>query len=215
MHWVYYVGKFSVRVLLFLLTRWRVTGRENVPRQGSLLVVANPLNLADPPVVGVSLGRKAMFMAKEELFRSGFSRYFVRNFGAFPVRRGGLDRKALQQAQQCLEKGLALVMFPEGRRSKAARLQPGFFGSALIALRNGVPILPVGISGTENIRGVTWWLKRPRITVNIGQPFYLPKVDGKLNKAELARHTASIMAHIAELLPGEYRASSTGKEPKL
>ncbi len=208
MHWFHYAGKFLVRVLLFLLTRWRVMGRENVPRQGGLLVVANHLNLADPPIVSVSLGRKAIFMAKEELFHSRFSAYFVRNFGAFPVRRGGLDRKALHQAQRSLEKGLALVMFPEGRRSKTARLQSGFFGSALIVSRIGVPVIPVGISGTENIRGAAWWLKRPRITVNIGPPFHLPAVSSRLTrKAELAQHTDAIMAHIAELLPPEYRES--------
>ena len=68
-------------------------------RHGSLLIVSNHLNLADPPILGASIYRKALFMAKEELFRSGFSSYIVRNFGAFPVRRGGLDRKALNQAK--------------------------------------------------------------------------------------------------------------------
>jgi len=203
--WVYYVGSVLVRVLLLLLTRWQVKGKENIPSQGPLLVVVNHLNLADPPIIGVSLGRKAMFMAKEELFRSKFSSYFVGGFGAFPVHRGRLDRKALRQAERVLTEGLALVMFPEATRSKNAQLQPAFPGSALVALRSGAPILPVGISGTEKIKGTAWWLHRPQLTVNIGHPFRLPAINGKLSKVELAGFTGFIMGHIAELLPAEYQ----------
>ena len=207
MPWFYYVGRLVVRMLLLLLTRWRVKGRENVPSQGSLLVVANHLNLADPPLLAVSLGRKAIFMAKEELFRFRLSGYFIHGFGAFPVHRGQLDRKALRQAGQVLGEGLALVMFPEATRSKSAQLQPAFSGSALIALRSGVPILPIGITGTERIKGVAWLLRRPRITVNIGQPFHLPPAGSKLTKVELVRLTDYMMGRIAELLPREYRGN--------
>ncbi len=205
MPWFYYVGRLVVRMLLLLLTRWRVKGRENVPSQGSLLVVANHLNLADPPLLAVSLGRKAIFMAKEELFRFRLSGYFIHGFGAFPVHRRQLDRKALRQAGQVLGEGLALVMFPEATRSKSAQLQPAFSGSALIALRSGVPILPIGITGTERIKGVAWLLHRPEITVNIGHPFHLPPASSKLTKVELTKLTNYMMGRIAELLPPEYR----------
>ncbi len=194
-------------MLLLLLTRWRVKGRENVPSQGPLLVVANHLNLADPPLLSVSLGRKVVFMAKEELFRVRFLGYFMRGFGAFPVHRGQLDRKALRQAAQLLANGMALVTFPEGTRSKNAQLQPAFSGSALIALRSGVPILPIGITGTERIKGVAWLLRRPEITVNIGHPFHLPPASSKLTKVELAKLTNYMMGRIAELLPREYRGN--------
>lgn len=210
MPWFYYMGRLIMRMLLLLLTRYQVKGRENVPKQGPLLVVANHINLADPPLVGVSLGRKAMFMAKEELFRSKFSAYFVRGFGSFPVRRGRVDKRALLQAEEVLEQGLALIMFPEGKRSRNAQLQPASYGSALIAARNGVPILPVGISGTEKIRGFAWLLRRPRIRVNIGQPFYLPPADSETKKAKLAEFTDYIMERIAELLPQEYRGNYGG-----
>jgi len=210
----YYVGRLMVRILLPLLTRWQVKGRENIPSQGPLLVVANHLNLADPPIVGVSLSRKAIFMAKEELFRSRFSRCFISSFGVFPVHRGQMDRQALRRADKVLTDGLALVMFPEGTRSQNAQLQPAFPGSALIALRIGAPILPVGISGTERIKGLAWMLRRPRITVNIGQPFYLPAVNGKVTRLELAELANLIMGHIAELLPPAYRGNYTIKETK-
>lgn len=212
MPWFYYVSRVIVRTFFILLTRWQVRGRENVPSQGPVLVVSNHLNLTDPPLLGISLGRKVIFMAKEELFRSRLSSYFMRGFGAFPVRRGQLDKKTLRQAQQVLAEGLALVMFPEGRRSHNAQLQPAFPGSALIAYRHGVPILPVGITGTEKIKGVAWLLRRPQITVNIGHPFYLPPVNSKLTKDELAKLTNGMMEHIAELLPREYRGNYLREE---
>ncbi|MDH5695358.1 MAG: 1-acyl-sn-glycerol-3-phosphate acyltransferase [Dehalococcoidia bacterium] len=211
MPWFYYVGRIIVRTLFILLTRWQIKGRENVPSQGPLLIVANHLNLTDPPLLGVSLGRKVIFMAKEELFRSRFSAYFVSSFGSFPVHRGKLDRKAMRQSEQVLADSLALVMFPEATRSKSGQLQPAFPGSALIALRSGAPILPVGITGTEKIKGMAWILRRPRITVNIGHPFYLPPIGSKLTKEELAEHTDFIMERIAGVLPPEYRGNYAGR----
>ena len=207
MPWFYYVGRVIMRLLLLLLTRWRVRGRENIPAQGALLVIANHLDNVDPPLLGVSLSRKVIFMAKEELFRSRFSSYFVGGFGAFPVHRGQLDREAFRQADQLLAQGLVLVMFPEGKRSKSGQLEPASSGSALIALRSGAPILPVGITGTEKIKGVAWMLRRPVITVNIGHPFHLPPVSSKLTKVELAELTNFIMGRIAELLPPDYRGN--------
>ncbi len=209
--WFYPVARVIVGTVFLLLTRLRVTGRENVPNGGPLLAVANHLNLIDPPLVGLSLGRRAVFMAKKELFRFRFLGYFLRIFGSFPVHRGRLDREALRQATQVLAGGSVLVMFPEGMRSKNAQLRPAFTGSALIALRSGAPILPVGITGTEKIEGASWMLRRPQITVNIGRPFYLPPVNSRPTKAELVKLTNSIMQHIAELLPPEYRGSYAGE----
>ena len=214
MPWFYHIARVVVKTLFTLLTRWQVKGRENVPSQGQLLVVVNHLSLADPPLLGVSLGRKVAFMAKEELFRSRFSAYFIGSLGAFPVHRGKLDREAIRQAKQVLADGMALVMFPEAMRSKNAQLQPAFPGSALLAKHSGVPILPVGITGTERIKGIGLVLRRPHITVNIGHSFYLPPVGGKLTKAELAGQTDFIMERIAELLPPQYRGDFTGKEAR-
>jgi len=151
-------------------------------------------------------------MAKEGLFRYRFSSYFIRSLGAFPVYRKQTDIQAIRQAKQVLAEGLVLALFPEGKRSSNTQLQSALSGSALIAVHSGAPILPVGIIGTEKIKGVSWLLHRPQITVNIGHPFYPPSVNGKLTKVELARLTSYIMDRIAKLLPQEYQGNYTREE---
>jgi len=208
----YEASRVVIRMLLLLLTRWQVKGKENVPSQGPLLIVANHIGSADPVLICAGISRKVAFMAKEELFRSKFFGLFIRSFGAFPVHRGRIDRKAFNQANQLLAEGKALLMFPEGRRSHNLQLQTALLGSALVASRSRALILPVGISGSEKIQGVTWWLSsRPRITVNIGRPFSLPPVHSRLTREELTELTDSIMTHIAELLSPEYRGDYVGQ----
>jgi len=203
-----FIVRVLARVIIFLETRRRVKGIENVPKQGALLIVSNHLTYADQFLISASLNRKVVFMAKEELFLSRVIRPLAWAFGAFPVRRGGImDRQALELANQILDSGQALAMFPEGMRSRTAQLQPAYPGSALIALHNSVPILPIGITGLEHAtKGMLWGLlHRPKVTVNIGRPFYLPPVSDKMTKAELAKLADYIMEHIAELLPPKYR----------
>ena len=166
--WFYYIARFAVRVGFNLSTHLQIKGKENIPKRGPLLIVVNHLNLVDPPLVSVTINRKTMFMAKEELFRHKFFGYFIGSFGAFPVRRNQADMKAMRQALEILADDYALVIFPEATRSANAQLQPAFPGSTLIALRSGAPILPIGITGTEELKGKTWILRRPRVTVNIG-----------------------------------------------
>jgi len=202
---IYSVGRVLVWWLFFLLTRREVKGEENVPLQGPLIIVSNHIHNADPPIVGISFRRRVIFMAKEELFGYRIGAFFLRRFGSFPVNRQRFGRDALRQAQKVLDDGLALVMFPEGKRSLTNQMEKPLPGSALIACRSGAPVLPVGISGTEQVRGISWVFRRPRMTVNIGRPFYLTPGDGKLNRKELAELADSIMLEIAKLLPPEYR----------
>jgi 1-acyl-sn-glycerol-3-phosphate acyltransferase len=208
MRWFYFIAKYLLIGLVPILIRWQVNGGENIPQQGPLLVTSNHIHLVDPPLVALAIRRKAVFMAKEELFRSKIQAYFLQGIGAFPVHRGRMDRKALRDADKVLADGLVLIIFPESTRSSNAKLQQAYSGSALIALRNNVTVLPVAITGTEKVKGPTWWVRRPRITVNIGLPLNLPSVSGKLTKEELSGVTALIMEHIAGLLPSEYRGES-------
>ena len=209
MHWIYRICCPSVKLLLVLLSRWRVTGKENVPREGPVLVVANHMTLIDPPLLSVSLGRYAQIMAKEELFRTRASNYFMSGLGAFPVYRGRLDRQAMRVAERVLADGGALVVFPEGQRSRNRQLQHASAGATLIALRSGVPIVPAGITGTERVSGMWSVLRRPRLTVNFGRPFHLPPVNTRSDRAECTR---CIMEHIAEVLPAEYRGVYARRE---
>jgi 1-acyl-sn-glycerol-3-phosphate acyltransferase len=211
---LYYFWTFMTKLTLRALTRWQVKGKQNVPKKGPLIVVANHLSMADPPVLSASLPRHIVFMAKEELFGRHLLAPLVRSFGAIRVRKNLADRRALTQARQVLSWGVALGMFPEGSRSPDHRLQPAYPGAALLALNTSAPVLPVAITGTEKIKGMGWLL-RPRIEVNIGQPFSLTGNPGRDRRKEIARGTDIIMRHIAELLPPEYRGEHGGDLTQL
>ena len=205
----YHLEYFSISVLSKIILRCRVLGRSNIPQNSACIVVANHVNLLDSPLLGVSLGRRVYFMAKEELFHSRLIGWLVRKFGAFPVAKGKLDRRAGRRALELLTNGNVLVVLPEGRRSEDGRLGHAYPGAALLAIRSDVSVVPVGISGTGQLIGKWWFLRRPRITFNIGQPFTLSNSHDKLSRAETAELTREIMTHIAELLPHEYRGRYT------
>jgi 1-acyl-sn-glycerol-3-phosphate acyltransferase len=193
-------------VILFT-TRCEVRHRENIPPEGPFLVAANHLSVGDPVLIGCYMGRKVVFMAKEELFRNRLSSYFVRSFGAFPVYRGRSNLEAFRQANRVLKRGQILGMFPEGKRSQNNSLLPALCGAALIAYHNKVPILPVGITGSEKIRGLSWLWHRPKVILNVGQPFLLPDRGPSLKKEQLEELTDIIMNHIAGLLPEQYQGN--------
>jgi 1-acyl-sn-glycerol-3-phosphate acyltransferase len=203
---LYYLLISLAQIVIFICTRFTLMGKENVPVKGAIVVVANHLSSADPVFLGTKLDRRIIFMAKEELFSNRFSSYFVRQFEAFPVYRRGPDRHALHQANWILGKGRVLGMFPEGKRS-AGEMNAAFQGSALIAYHNKVPILPVGITGSEKIRGFSWIWHRPKIALNIGRPFTLPDSGHSLSRRKLNELTEVIMGHISELLPEAYRGA--------
>jgi len=207
----YCVANATMKALLILLTSWRVEGKENVPKQGSLIVVANHLNLIDPPLLGASVPRKINFMAKQELFHPTPGACFVRAYGAFPVRRGELDREALRRALEVLKSGGVVGMFPEGKRSLNNQLLPIQPGTAFVAVRSGAPILPVGISGSEQVKNIGFILYRPHITVTIGRPFSLSYSKDKPLRSQLPGLSDIISEHIAELLPSSYKKPASSQ----
>ena len=206
MHWVYYFGRVLIYILMFPFASWKKYGRDDVPGPGPYLIISNHLHIGDPPIVGASFPYKSVFMAKSDLWENGWSRFWVKNYGAFPVRRGGVDREAIRQAEAWIKKGVSVVMFPEGTRSPDGTMKAALPGAVLIATRLNIPILPVGIKGTDKLRNLKWAFRHhPRVTVTIGKPFSLPPVEGKLTKDKRQELINIMMGHIAELLPPEYR----------
>lgn len=206
----YHIFHSGVSLLLKLFVRRHIEGLDNIPPRGGLIIAANHVNLMDSPILGVSLKRRVYFMAKEELFDLRVTGWLVTQFGAFSVAKGKLDRRAGRTALGLLGCGEALVIFPEGKRSDSGNLGPAYVGTALLAARSGVPILPVGVSGTAQLVGKTWFFRRPVVDIKIGLPFTLPAISDKLSKEETQRFTYSIMQHIAALLPPECRGRYAG-----
>ncbi len=206
MHCIYYFGRGLIRFLVFFFAFWKVKGKENLPKDRPVLIVCNHVHLADPPIVAASLPIKCKFMAKEDLWHNRWSRYWVSNFGAFPVRRGAIDTQAIRNAEQALKDGFSVIMFPEGARSRDTRLKEALPGAAMIAARAKVPLLPVAITGSWNLSRLKWsFFHHPTITVTIGKMFELPSRNGKTPREDRREMADYIMKKIAELLPPENR----------
>jgi len=198
------------RPLLNILFSWKVEGRENIPLTGPLILTTNHVHLLDPFFLVFSFPRWINFMAKGELFRSPFLRPWLRWAGSLPIRREGKIRdkqKMLKSARDALGKGFILGMFPEGGRSHDGKLRKAKPGSAVIASKTNVPLLPVGIAGTDKIKGISWLWKRPGIVVNIGKPFKLPPNYSRMSKSQMQLLTTQLMKEIAALLPPEYQGA--------
>lgn len=184
-------------------------GRENIPLTGPLIVASNHLNDADPCIFGFFFPRILRTLAKQELFKYHGLRQFLNAYGAIPVRRGEADLAALRVANEILQDGGAVCIFPEGTSSRhRAQLKEAFPGAGLIALRSGIPVLPVAITGSQRLGLPEMFLRLPfprqHVTITYGEPFILEKparVNGEAAKAA----TQEIMERIAALLPPEYR----------
>jgi 1-acyl-sn-glycerol-3-phosphate acyltransferase len=182
---------------------------------GPLIVASNHLNNADPPMIALALPRDFTFMAKQEMIDWPVLGWLLKTYGAFPVRRGEADIAALRDASAIVNGGGALVMFPEGTRSRTGQMTQGHSGTGLIALRTGAPVLPVAITGTYG-HSWPWIFLKPRsvkhVTVTIGEPFHVPPVQ-RINSAAAAEATDFIMRRIAALLPPELRGVYAAAPP--
>ncbi len=198
----------TFRPLLSICFSWKVEGRENVPLTGPLILVANHAHVVDPIFLVFAFPRWITFVAKEELFRSLFLRFWLRWAGSLPLQREGKVRekqRILEGARKALEEGLILGMFPEGARSHDGKLRKGRHGPAVIASKTETPVLAVGIAGTDKIHGIGWLWRRPAIVVTIGKPFRLPPTNSKISRSQMQLLTARLMGEIAALLPPEYQ----------
>lgn len=193
-----------MKTALLTLSNWRVTGQELVP-PGPLVIASNHTSYIDPPLLCASIPRRIVWMAKQEVFDDSISGPMARAFGAFPIKRGAGDLKAFRTALYILEKGLALGMFPEGERVRNGQMRRGYPGTAFLAIKSGVPVLPVGIAGTERLQTRREIFFRPTIEVNIGPPFMLPQLNGAFTRSDLVVLSDLLMGRIATLLPKRYR----------
>ncbi|MEO8626244.1 MAG: lysophospholipid acyltransferase family protein [Candidatus Limnocylindrales bacterium] len=181
-----------------------------LPTDGPLIVIANHISAADPPLVAgwltKLLGRRLHILAKETLF-VGPVGWFLRSQGVTPVRRGGSDIEAYRSAKQVLDRGDVLCIFPEGTRSFDGVLSEPKPGVAMLATREAVPILPVGISGSDWFLGRGKALPRLRapVRLHIGKPFTLTLDPNVPRRAAMNAASDELMRHLAELIDERHR----------
>lgn len=201
------------RIVYRVCLRWSVTGRENVPKSGPLIVVANHVNLTDPILLMLAMPRWVTYMAKKELFSVPIVGHVLRSAEVFSVARSGTfeDKRAvMRQAEDLLSRGHILALFPEGSRDKTGVLIEGKPGAAFLALHSGAPLVPIAMLGTEKITSPLSLLRRPRVHVRIGKPFHLEHSARRLSRSDATRLTDEIMRQIAALMPPEQRGPYAG-----
>lgn len=203
--WFYHLANTLLRVLFKILLDCQVSGLEKIPLEGPLIVATNHTSFLDPLLVGVFVPREVIMMSKVENFEKPVLSLIVRLYGAFPVRRGEVDRRALREAIQVLREGKALLMAPEGTRSKTGLLQKGRDGTAFVAARTKAVVVPMAIWGGKKFWSNLARLKRTKIGINVGAPFMLATEKGKPGREELQQMTRESMYRIAALLPSELR----------
>ncbi len=139
----------SINFMLRHFLGRRVTGWEHVPPRGGCIIASNHIALVDPPFLGTAAPREVTFVAKQELFRFFLLRWLITSLNAMPLRRQGGDAAAIKLILKKLAQGWAVVMFPEGTRSRTENFLPAKSGVGLIARRSLVPVVPAYIEGTN------------------------------------------------------------------
>lgn len=192
--------RVTVGKLIAASFRARILNPERVP-EGGLVLAGNHVSYGDPVILWCVAPRPVHFMAKAELWSNPVFAWFLDRVWAFPVRRGKADRDALTAASDLLRSGEVVGIFPQGTRISEGESSEAHGGAAFLAMRNGVPIVPVGIAGTERIRPKGKRLLRfPRLVVSVGEPISPASfsVGGRKERADAM--TAAVMRGITEQL---------------
>lgn len=177
-----------------IVLRGRRVGPGRVPASGATLVVCNHLSNLDPPLVGVmALPRKMHFMAKSELFSTKVGAWVLDGVGAFPVERGAGDREAIRFSREVLRAGECLIMFPEGTRSRSGRLRPFFSGAGVLALEEGVTVIPAAIWGSQRALGP--------VRVAFGAPIDMSDIPAGAKSMRAREAVRRIQEAICDLIP--------------
>jgi len=198
---LYKLTQILIRFILGLNGGVVVKGRENIPREGGVIIAANHISYIDPPLIGAVLPRRATFMARKGLFEIPGLRWAMKQT-AIPVDRQRTRPSTIKEAVRRLKKGEVVALFPEGRRSETGELLEGKRGIGMLVSLSGVPVVPALITGSDRALPVdARWLKRARITVVFDKPIYYTSIHEKDYPADLVYEdiTRKIMTSIGEL----------------
>ena len=171
--WTYTFVRIIVSLPTLLIYRVRAIGRENVPKDGPLILAPNHFSQMDHFFIGLYLRRKIRFMAKSQMFGPPVLTYIYKHGGVIPVRRGHHDEKAFETAFDVLGQEGMLLIYAEGGRSRSGELGEPKRGVGRLALESGAPVVPVAIHGSAKVR--RWKrLRFPKVTVQYGEPLSFP-----------------------------------------
>lgn len=189
----YNFARSIVRFVLFIPYRMRKPDNSMVPEEGGIIVCPNHSSLLDPVFVALALNRRLTFMAKKELFNFKPFGKLISMLGAFPVDRGHSDVAAIKTSIRLIKGGHAMLMFPQGKRTKEADRDKGKHGAVRLAIMTGAPILPVRVS--EDNKAF-----RKRSYVRIGEPIYYNAYKGvHLTEEDYDRLTDNLLKTIYSL----------------
>lgn len=200
---MYTFSRDILRFYLRIVSKLKVIGQENIPMTGGFILAANHRSYLDPPVVGSACPRSIAFMAKEELFTTSFLKAWIKAVGCISVKHGISDRQAIERAVLLLKQGECVSIFPEGMRVPPGMVKEGEAGIAWVADLARVPIVPMGILGTQpwsrKIFGIIPWPSK--IEVRIGKPLKFDfNYDPKHRKEYYKKVVDDVMENIRALL---------------
>ena len=200
--------RFLVRLIIRMLAHVEVTDVENIPTTGAVLAVSNHLGRLDALMPYTFSDRTDIVMLiAEKYYENPLFRFLGKQLDGVFIDRFNADVGALREVFSRLKRGGLLVMAPEGTRSPTEGMIEGKPGSGYLAAKAGVPIVPVGITGTEDrlFKHQLRRLRRAQVRARVGKPFTLPPLDNKNREASIKLATDEIMCQIAVLIPPHNR----------
>jgi 1-acyl-sn-glycerol-3-phosphate acyltransferase len=194
-----------------LVYRARIRGREHLPKTGGYVLAPSHRSMMDIPFLAYVTPKRVRFMGKVQVFKIPVIGFLFSALGGFPVQRDGTDRKAVRDSIEILKGGEPLVVYPEGTRQHGPAIQPLQPGAAYLAIRAGVPVVPVGIAGTEEIFR-SHGTKVPRfgrVAIVVGEPIQPPPRGGGSVKREAVDELTAVLAkHLQEVFDEAYALRS-------
>ena len=164
----YYFACISIKLILKIFWRYKRIGAEHVPKSGGVIIASNHVAYVDPPFLGAVAPRELFYLAKAELFSNALFGWLLDKCNTIPIARGAFDRRAIRRAVELLREGKALLLFPEGTRSRSGRFLEPKLGVGKIALEAGVPIVPAYIHNSGSLFASL--LKRKRLVIGFDTP---------------------------------------------